>query len=457
MAASPADLIHPDDLRLFADYVAVAAGGGVFRTEARDLRKDGTAFPVEVVGSSFLYKGQPHILGVVRDISDRKTAEREREELLQRERAARQEAERSNGAKDEFIAALSHELRTPLTPVLLAVSLIESHPELPAALREDVTTIRRNVELESRLIGDLLDHTRIVRGKLQLDFTTVDVHLMLRAAIDICQRDDSVRLDVDLGATRHFVRGDATRLQQIFWNLINNAQKFADELGVVTIRTSDGPGANVRIDVIDSGAGIEAEVLPRLFNAFEQGETRTTRQFAGLGLGLAISRRLVEAHGGAISARSPGKGMGATFTVELPSVAAAVLAEVPPAAQVFSVSEKPLRILLVEDHESTARALARLLRKMGHHVTITHTLASATAAVRSEVFDLLLSDVGLPDGSGLDLMRGLRDTFTGKSIALTGYGMEEDVRNSREAGFAAHLTKPIDFQKLKTTIEQVVD
>src|SRR5688500_3829680 len=290
---------------------------------------------------------------------------------------------------------------------------MESHPGLPPDLREDVATIRRNVELESRLISDLLDLTRIVRGKLQFDVQTVDVHLLLRAAIEICQREDSVRLVLEPHATRVHAHGDATRLQQVFWDLINNAQKFTPKDGVITVRTADAPGGRIRVEVSDTGAGIDAAVLPRLFNAFEQGEVRATRQFAGLGLGLAISKRLAEAHGGTITAHSEGRGRGTTFTVELPAVADAHVAQrpaAPPAPAGTPRAAVPLKILLVEDHDATLVVLAKLLRQMGHRVTgAASTAAAVAAAGRDGGFDLIISDLGLPDGSGLDLMRQVRD------------------------------------------------
>jgi len=447
--------IHPDDLPQFARYVEALGRGEEFRTEARDVRKDGTVFPVEVIGTSFTYKGVPHLLGVVRDITERKAAERERQELLDREHAARLEAERSSRAKDEFIAVLSHELRTPLTPVLLTVSVLESHPGLPAELRADVAAIRRNVELESRLIGDLLDLTRISRGKVQLEKQTVDVHALLRSAIAICQREDSVRMEIDLAATNAFVEADATRMQQVFWNLVSNAQKFTPPGGMIAVRTRDAEGGRIRIEVSDSGEGIDPAILPRLFNAFEQGEVRTTRQFAGLGLGLAISKRLVDAHGGTITAHSGGKNCGATFVVELDSVAPPAVREgqAPPTAG--PVPAGALKILLVEDHEATANVLAKLLRNLGHEVKTALTLSSALAAANAERFDLLLSDIGLPDGTGLDLMRRLGPAYAGRGIALTGYGMEEDVRSTTNAGFVAHVTKPVDFDRLKDIINEL--
>jgi signal transduction histidine kinase/CheY-like chemotaxis protein len=389
----------------------------------------------------------------------------ERARLFEAERRARAEAERASEAKSEFLATLSHELRTPLTPVLLTVSLMESHPGLPEDLREDVATIRRNVELESRLISDLLDLTRVSRGKLQLDTQDVDLHLILRAAIDICQREASARLSLDLRAARHMVRGDSTRLQQVFWNLINNAQKFTPPEGSITVRSTNAGDNRIRVEVIDTGTGIDAALLPRLFNAFEQGEGRTAWQQAGLGLGLAISRKLAEAHGGTVTASSAGRGHGATFTVELPVVDVFVPEVVPPAhpresggagAETRAAAAGPsLAVLVVEDHEPTLRIMSKLLRGLGHRVTGATTVASATAAARQDGFDLIISDLGLPDGSGLDVMRQLRDRFEGRAIALTGYGMESDIAASRDAGFVEHITKPVDLTKLQGAIERV--
>ena len=390
----------------------------------------------------------------------------ERERLLASEQAARamaeasaDEARRASEAKSEFLATLSHELRTPLTPVLLNVSLMEAHPALPEDLRADIEMIRRNIELESRLISDLLDLTRISKGKLRLDKDNVDLHAIVLAAIDICQREASARLVVDLSATRHTVRGDATRLQQIFWNLVNNAEKFTGPDGTITVRSFDTPDDRICVQIIDTGAGIDPAVLPRLFSAFEQGDVRAQRQQAGLGLGLAISRKLVEAHRGTISAASEGRGRGATFTVDLPLAAHPQKATAPPRQQQQQPAESPagapLNVLLVEDHEPTLRALERLLRQTGHRVTGVTTVSSATAAVARGGFDLIISDLGLPDGSGLDVIRQLRSRYDGPAIALTGYGMDSDITASRSAGFNEHLTKPVDLATLQAAIHRV--
>jgi PAS domain S-box-containing protein len=381
------------------------------------------------------------------DVTERKRAEREL-------RHAKEDAERASAAKSEFLSILSHELRTPLTPVLLTTSLMETHPGLPPDLREDVATIRRNVELESRLISDLLDLTRIEKGKLQLDVQDVDLHAAVRSAIDICQREASARLEVDFGAARHTVRGDPTRLQQVFWNLINNAHKFTPTSGTINVR-SYNVRERVRVEVRDTGAGIDPLLLPRLFTAFEQGDVRAVRQQAGLGLGLAITRRLVEAHGGTVTATSGGRGNGATFVVELPAVEPAAAPSPVETRAADGGASRPLKVLLVEDHEPTLRILEKLLRRLGHRVTGVSSVASASVAAEQDGFDLIISDLGLPDGSGLDLMRQVRERYAGRAIALTGYGMESDVAASREAGFTEHLTKPVDLAALKAAIGRV--
>ncbi len=394
--------------------------------------------------------------GTNTDIHDAKLLQEQNERLLASERAAREEAERASEAKSEFLATLSHELRTPLTPVLLTVSLMEADPQLPDFLREDVAAIRRNVELESRLISDLLDLTRIVKGKLQLDMQNVDLHLVIRSAIDICRHEASTKLVVKLAARRHTVRGDSTRLHQIFWNLLNNAIKFTGLGGAITVRTVDLPDGRIRVDVSDTGAGIDSDVLPKLFTAFEQGDIRTGRQQAGLGLGLAISRKLAEMHGGTIEASSAGRQQGSTFTVELPATDLITSEQSPLRPARHDVARRPLSVLLVEDHEPTLAILARLLRQLGHRVTKTSSVSSAIAAASEDGFDLIISDLGLPDGSGLDIMRALRDRYADRAIALTGYGAETDIAASREAGFAEHLVKPIDMTALEDAMHRIV-
>ncbi|MEY2558121.1 MAG: hypothetical protein QOE34_1546 [Verrucomicrobiota bacterium] len=365
---------------------------------------------------------------------------------------ARAEAERANRAKDAFLAMLSHELRTPLTPVLTSVLALEQEENLPEETRASLQMIRRNVELEGRLIDDLLDLTRISKGKVQLSLEEVDAHSLLRNALEICQADidhKHLSLQTDFAAEKVCLEADPARLQQIFWNLIKNAVKFTPEGGRLEIRTANNDG-QLRVEVSDNGMGIDAETLPKIFNAFEQGE-RT--RLGGLGLGLAISKALVETHHGRLTAESAGRNQGATFTAIFPLAenhAGASAASIP----ATPVARKSMRVLLVEDHEDTNRSLTNLLRRRGYHVHSARSVQSALDLASQERFDVLVSDIGLPDGSGIDLMQQLSVDHPLFGIALTGFGMEEDVRRSHDVGFQHHLIKPVDLNRLDALLQQ---
>jgi PAS domain S-box-containing protein len=384
-----------------------------------------------------------------RDVTQRKEAEVEL-------RRAKDAAEKASQAKSEFLAALSHEMRTPLNPVVLTLDYLEAHPLFPNDLRDHLVSMRRNVDLEIRLISDLLDITRIEAGKFVLNTAEIDLDTVIAEVVEMCRRSDGPRITLELGASAHHVNGDAVRLNQIVWNLLTNAQKFTESSGEVLIRTSSPRSGVVRVEFVDTGCGISAETMPRLFNAFEQGTNHTARQRSGLGLGLSITRKIVEAHGGSIAAASEGVGRGSTFTVELTTINPTVL---PPsevnAQRTAAKSVLALRVLLVEDHEPSLQAMGRLLRIMGHEVTSAGSCLEAEAAASAGRFDLLVSDVGLPDGTGLDLMRRLRPQFEGRAIALTGYGMESDISAAHEAGFTTHLTKPVKMAQLTEAFERV--
>ncbi|HSF39235.1 MAG TPA: ATP-binding protein [Thermoanaerobaculia bacterium] len=398
-------------------------------------------------------------IGAHFDITERKEAE---EKLRQ----AKEAAEAANQAKDRFLATLSHELRTPLTPVLAVVSSLERDERLDALVREELAMIRRNVELEARLIDDLLDLTRITRGKIELHSEVIDLRQVLDHALQTCCSPELAarcpRIVTDLAEGDHRVWGDASRLTQVLWNLLSNAVKFTPAEGTITVRSRREPGEGagwLGIEIRDDGIGIEPDVLPRLFEGFEQGERSITRQFGGLGLGLAISKAIAEMHGGSLTAASEGRGRGATFTLRLPDRGDLAVKEADRAAEAGGTDNaaRPLHLLLVEDHADTAEAMADLLRLLGHRVDVAGTVAAALAiAGRSaaDPFDLVVSDLGLPDGTGHDLMRELTRLHGLQGIALSGYGMEEDVRKSREAGFARHLTKPVNLQALESAIRQ---
>ncbi|HEV3098778.1 MAG TPA: HAMP domain-containing protein [Candidatus Udaeobacter sp.] len=376
-----------------------------------------------------------------------------RQEELQKTNLELAEKARSNLAKDQFLAMLSHELRTPLTPVLASALALESEPALPEDIHESLQMIRRNVELEARLIDDLLDLTRIDRGKIQLNFEVVDAHTLLQNALEICQAEidrKHLRRSLNLGARKVHLRADPARLQQIFWNLINNAVKFTPSDGQISISTSNTSKGELRVEIADTGLGIESEALPKIFDAFEQGG-RT--QLGGLGLGLAISKALVEAHKGTITAQSAGRNKGSTFTLVFPTSEKAP-AQIAPAVSPKLPEHQAMRILLVEDHEDSNRSLTNLLRRRGYHVQSALNFQSALDLGTKGQFDVLISDLALPDGSGIDLMQTLQSTRPVVGIALTGFGMEDDVRKSREAGFQHHLVKPIDLNKLDLLIQE---
>jgi PAS domain S-box-containing protein len=385
-----------------------------------------------------------------RDVTEHKRAE---ENL----RAAKIAAETANKAKDDFLAVLSHELRTPLTPALAAASYLAEHEELPEKLREEVNAITRNVLLEARLIDDLLDLTRIARGKIELQLEAVDVHTLLQDTVEIVAEDvgfKDLKLATEFGARDHHVRADSVRLHQVFWNLLNNAVKFTPPGGSITIRTwNDEAGACV-IAVSDTGIGIGLEHQARIFNAFEQAERAITRRFGGLGLGLAISKTLVELHAGTIAVESAGEDRGATFRVALAALNAP---EISGKESVAGNGALPasLQVLIVDDHVETLRVLSALLRKRGHNVSTAGSMQKALQLLEGGPFDVLISDIGLPDGDGHGLIRAAKQRHVLKGIALSGFGMDDDRRNSQESGFDYHLTKPIEFQKLENVLREI--
>ncbi|WP_395748323.1 response regulator [Prosthecobacter sp.] len=370
---------------------------------------------------------------------------------MQREtlRITAEEAQAANRAKDHFMAALSHELRTPLTPVLMAVASLQNDSALPQETHDLLDMMRRNIELEARLIDDLLDASRIHNGKLTFRPSRVDVHELLRhcqESIGWEVQDRRFHFIAEFNATRHHVHADPVRLQQVFWNLLKNAVKFTPGTGSVTLRTFNPDDSHIAIQVQDTGVGISPQAMPRIFDAFEQGDASGQTRFGGLGLGLSISKAIVEAHAGTIAADSPGPDLGSTFTVTLALMEAAGHA---PAAPTESVSaSRPLHLLVVEDHAPTRSILGRLLTRHGHHVITASTVAEALAAFSAHPCDVVITDLGLPDGSGLQLMEQLRKTRPITGIALSGYGMETDLQQTKEAGFSAHLTKPIQMEEL---------
>jgi two-component system CheB/CheR fusion protein len=395
-------------------------------------------------------RGAVHVLI---DITERKRSE------LQLA-AAKADAEEANRAKDQFLAVLSHELRTPLTPIMLGVSTLRDRVGLDPAVRETLEMIRRSVEMEARLIDDLLDVSRIARGKIEPYKQRVKLATVIDRAVEVCRADleaGELQFDLDIGAASTcWVEADAVRLQQVFWNLLKNAIKFTPRGGRIGVYCRLD-GDHVVTEVSDSGIGIEADAMTRIFRAFEQEQRWTTGQFGGLGLGLAISEALIEMHGGTIEAHSDGRGKGATFRIRLPQASVGARAEAGETGAAQPAAVSALRILLVEDHPVTARMLEMALRADGHSVQSVGNVGAALELAERMEFDLLLSDLGLPDGSGHDLMRQLRQRGCSlPGIALTGFGQEGDIRRSAEAGFASHLTKPASREAIQSAIAAIM-
>jgi len=395
------------------------------------------------------------------EIAERKRVVEELQVAHEEAHCARQDAERANSAKDHFLATLSHELRTPLTPVLMCVTALEQEQSFEPALRAQLGMIRRNVMLESRLIDDLLDLTGIAQGKVTLVRSgAIDIHSLLAQTEQIVESDarqKCIRLEFDLTASEHHVDGEAARLHQVFWNLIKNSIKFTPRGGRVTVRTSNPVPGQFVLTVEDTGAGITLKALPVIFHAFEQGETREALTPGGLGLGLAISQAIIELHGGTICAQSAGPGLGSIFTVELATVLPFSDAQAceNQKSQQFQSGLRSLRLLVIEDHEPTMEVLARLLRSHGHDVLTACTVNVALSLAAAHSFDLVISDLGLPDGSGLDLMQQLAKEYGLRGIALSGYGMPQDRLNTQQAGFLAHLVKPINFEQLHQVLQEL--
>ena len=383
-------------------------------------------------------------------------AERRRAEAaLEQQRAT---VEAANRTKDNFLAMLSHELRTPLTPVLAALDTLKTERQPPAELDATLAMMRRNIELESQLIDDLLDLTRITKDKLQLQFEPLDAHHAIENVVEMCAAEATAK---KLQVRRHFqatdfrVMADPAKFQQIIWNLFKNAIKFSGEGGIITLSSANHLPQILTIGVGDTGIGIEPEIMERIFNPFEQGERSFQRRFGGLGLGLTISKSLAQAHGASLIAKSDGFNRGATFLLTMKT---ADLEEAAAKPRVPDSQAAPtgLRVLLVDDHPDTCAALERLLTLRGHKVTAAHDMREALVSAARDSFDLLISDVGLPDGNGMDLLRTVRIQQPIRGIAISGFGMDADIGKSIEAGFSEHLVKPVKLEKLEAAIARVM-
>ena len=380
----------------------------------------------------------------------------ERHLAAQALRAAKEEADRANRSKDRFLAVLSHELRTPLAPITTAVHVLERAGNVDARHRDLLPMIRRNVALEARLIDDLLDLTAIGAGKVSLQRERVDMHQLTHAVVamvDDAVQEKQIRLELELDAKQPHVDADQARMQQVLWNIVRNAVKFTPRGGRILVRTESADG-EFRLSCSDSGIGIAVDALPRIFRPFEQADAEVSKSYGGLGLGLAIAHGLMAQHGGRIAASSDGRGSGATFTISLPCQAPPAAAVPVEAAPQSVLPGAGRRVLLVEDNEDAGVALAMCLEEYGYHVHHVTTCADALHTARNGRFDAVLTDLGLPDGSGIEVGRALSPQLP--VLALSGYGREQDRARSTAAGFAAHLVKPADPAEVHARLSEAL-
>ncbi len=419
------------------------------------VRPDGSEIPIDDCGAP-VRDAHGNLRGVVlvfRDFGARREAQRKLHDAVE-------EAAAASVSKDNFLARLSHELRTPLTPLKATLSEWKDAPDLSDSYKEDVEVMLRSVVLEARLIDDLLDLGRITRGDLRVDPVAVEIHALIHEVNDIFRgeiRAKSLVLETDLEAQQSTVLGDAARLQQVFWNVLSNAIKFTPANGRITITTSNPVSGRLQIKFADTGIGMSQKLLGRVFRPFEHGPDEIVRQYGGLGLGLAISQALMEAQNGTIEAQSAGEGYGSTFTIALAAASGATVSKPKDLDLVARQITLSLSILLVEDHEDSAYVLGRLLGRHGHTVRVVATVKAALEAFEESIPDILISDLGLPDRSGFELMQEVRRQYglTLPAIALSGYGHEEDIAKSIEAGFNKHVTKPVSFQRLENAIREI--
>jgi CheY-like chemotaxis protein len=364
--------------------------------------------------------------------------------------------------KDEFLAVLSHELRSPLNPILGWSTLLQSRKLPEAKMVEALATIQRNAKLQSELIEDLLDVSRILRGKLSLNVGPVNLAATIGAAMEtvrLAAQAKSIKIQAVLEPNVDPVSGDSTRLQQVIWNLLSNAVKFTPQGGQVHIRLEQ-LGAHAQITVSDTGKGIDPDFLPYVFDYFRQADAATTRKFGGLGLGLAIVRHLVELHGGTVSAESPGEGQGATFIIGLPLMSTQPTTLADSTALDPSLDLSRVRVLVVDDDTDTREFTGFLLEQYGASVTAVSSASEALVALTQSQPDVLLSDIGMPDVDGYMLIQQVRTLLPQggqiKAIALTAYAGEMNQQQALAAGFQKHISKPIDPGVLVQAISSLV-
>ena len=467
-----ADDVNAVDTVTFRQREGVEIQGVLYN---RNYKKDGSVIHCEWY-NSVLHDETGNlvsVLSLVLDVTDRKSAEKERADLLVRERNARRHAEEADRLKDEFLATLSHELRTPLTSILGWASMIRNGEVEGANAARAIETIERNARSQARLIDDLLDVSRIITGNLRLDLNPLDLAPIVEAAVDALRPTADAKgigLRLEFAPVSCLVRGDANRLRQVIWNLLSNAIKFTPKRGNVTI-TLDCVESLARLTVRDTGEGISAEFLPYVFDRFRQAEGSISRKQGGLGLGLAVVRHLVELHGGNVRANSEGLDEGSTFQVELPMAqerrdparAEDRRREIERRRSLGGerVSLDDIHVLLVEDDDDSRKLLSVMLKQHGAEVTSASSAADAYRLFNEKLPDVLISDIGMPEQDGYELMRRIRELPVEKgglipALALTGYATRRDRDLSLSAGYHRHIAKPIEQGELVAAIASLV-
>lgn len=475
------DITHQEDREVSQMQAERLFSGEIqsYSLEKRYVRPDGNIVWVDVTVSLARDDADEtdHFIAIIQDISDRKAfAERvqnllrEREQLLEAESTARADAEAANHLKDEFLATLSHELRTPLSNVLTWTRLLQQkYPNAEETLRRGFTVIAENAGIQAQMISELLDMSRIVSGKLQLDKRCIDLGKLVEAAV-LGQRPAAEAKGLTVGVQRPeepvLISADATRLQQVLWNLLSNAIKFTPSGGKIQASVRRA-GSWAELTLVDTGVGIPVAFLPHVFDRFRQAEATTARRFGGLGLGLAIVKQLVQLHGGSVQATSSGENSGSTFIVRLPLALEVTetgrgeaTPPAPPAPIHLGAQEiRDLQILAVDNEPATLDVLVRVLAEYGAVVTPVGSAAQALEALRDrQRFDILLSDLGMPDMDGFALLKTVRTTFAPEelpAVAITAFSRAEDRLRAVEAGFQAYIMKPYDIGELITLIRDI--
>jgi PAS domain S-box-containing protein len=438
------DTIHPEDRQLTLDrWHAAVRSGTTYEDEYRIRCADGNY-------RWFLGRGLPS-----KDTTDRIVEWYGTCTDIDKQKQTASALAEATRAKDNFLAVLSHELRTPLAPVLMGISALTRPGKVCPSCYPILAMIIDNVQLEARLIDDLLDISRITRGQMEYRFQITDLHTLIEHAVEICKPEiiaNEHQLRLDLAASQHYVEGDPARLQQVIWNLVTNGVKYTPRGGQIAVGTTSHGSDYIKVTISDNGEGIEPKDMPRLFQSFERGYEASFSHTRGLGLGLALTRSIVEAHKGTIEATSEGRGKGCTFIILLKTARPTAIVR----AQSLSENQttRSLKILLAEDNAATGDITANVLRQKGHDVTIATCLRRALEEAGNG-FDVVISDIDLGDGSGLELIRHIRARRDIPGIAISGYATEEDVRQSLQAGFTIHLAKPITFATLESAILQV--